>query len=110
MHASTCHQLCLHTHMLRVLLPPHVTPQGSAAARINTSSSSSPPCVLGRSFTHAAHQGPVRCLDAGGPWLVSGGQDDQLHIYDGKVCLCAVCLIGYTGLLQQAAQGTPEWD
>lgn len=30
-------------------------------------------------------QGPVRCLDAAGPWLVSGGQDDQLHIYDVKV-------------------------
>jgi hypothetical protein len=30
-------------------------------------------------------QGPVRCLDAAGPWVVSGGQDDQLHIYDVKV-------------------------
>lgn len=78
------------THMLRTLLPTHVTLQGSAAAPSNNSSNStSTPCVLGRSFTHAAHQGPVRCLDAGGPWLVSGGQDDQLHIYDVKVCLCA---------------------
>ncbi|WIA38971.1 hypothetical protein OEZ86_005123 [Tetradesmus obliquus] len=41
-------------------------------------------CQLQRSFTHAAHQGPVRCLDAAGPWVVSGGQDDQLHIYDAK--------------------------
>jgi hypothetical protein len=33
-------------------------------------------------------QGPVRCLDAAGPWVVSGGQDDQLHIYDVKVRPC----------------------
>lgn len=30
-------------------------------------------------------QGPVRCLDAAGPYVVSGGQDDQLHVYDIKV-------------------------
>jgi hypothetical protein len=34
-------------------------------------------------------QGPVRCLDAAGLWVVSGGQDDQLHIYDVKVRSCA---------------------
>jgi hypothetical protein len=67
----------------------HLTQQASAASP-NGSDSSSGPCVqLARSFTHAAHQGPVRCLDAGGPWLVSGGQDDQLHIYDAKVCQLA---------------------
>jgi hypothetical protein len=27
----------------------------------------------------------VRCLDAAGAFLVSGGNDDQLHIYDVKV-------------------------
>eukprot|EP00775_Hariotina_reticulata_P009400 gene9400-9564_t len=41
-------------------------------------------CVLKRSFTYAAHQGPVRCVAAGGSWVVSGGQDDQLHIYDAQ--------------------------
>jgi hypothetical protein len=30
-------------------------------------------------------QGPVRCVAAGGPWVISGGQDDQLHIYDVQV-------------------------
>lgn len=47
---------------------------------------------LVRSFTHASHQGPVRCVDAAGAFVVSGGQDDQLHLYDVKVggsCLAA---------------------
>lgn len=42
-------------------------------------------CVLLLNTTLLLLQGPVRCLDAAGPWLVSGGQDDQLHIYDVKV-------------------------
>lgn len=87
---------------------PHVTPQGSAAAPSNDNSgSSSTACVqLARSFTHAAHQGPVRCLDAGGPWLVSGGQDDQLHIYDVKVCLCVCCVSVFSvGLFVDRVKG-----
>jgi hypothetical protein len=61
---------------------------GGEGAHANGSSSSARravACELRRAFTHAAHQGPVRCVAAGGPWCVSGGQDDQLHIYDLKV-------------------------
>lgn len=54
-----------------------------------------PPCF----FLPNNHQGPVRCLDAGGPWLVSGGQDDQLHIYDGKVGVGGDCCWGDVVLL-----------
>ncbi|GBF89556.1 p21-activated kinase-interacting protein-like [Raphidocelis subcapitata] len=39
---------------------------------------------LPRAFTHASHQGPVRAVDAAGPFVVTGGSDDQLHIYDAK--------------------------
>lgn len=46
-------------------------------------------------------QGPVRCLDAAGPWVVSGGQDDQLHIYDAKVRHAQPCV----WLLQGAESG-----
>lgn len=39
---------------------------------------------LCRAFTHASHQGPVRAVDAAGGFVVSGGNDDQLHVYDVK--------------------------
>ena len=33
-------------------------------------------------FTAPAHQGPVKCVAAGGTWLVTGGTDDQVHLYE----------------------------
>jgi WD40 repeat protein len=38
--------------------------------------------ALKRAFTHASHQGAVRAVAAAGPYVVSGGSDDQLHLYD----------------------------
>lgn len=41
-------------------------------------------CELKREFTHAAHKGVVKSLDAAGPFLASGGADDLIHLYDLK--------------------------
>ncbi|DBA85051.1 TPA: hypothetical protein ACH3X2_005782 [Trebouxia sp. C0005] len=38
--------------------------------------------VLAKRFAYPGHQGAVKCLTAGGTYVVSGGADDQLHIYD----------------------------
>ncbi|KAL0042118.1 hypothetical protein WJX77_003806 [Trebouxia sp. C0004] len=37
---------------------------------------------LAKRFAYPGHQGAVKCLTAGGTFVVSGGADDQLHIYD----------------------------
>lgn len=42
------------------------------------------PTTLKRIFTHAAHQGAIKALASGGPYLASGGNDDLIHIYDLK--------------------------
>jgi len=67
-----CCFLCSRPRTHHTLQPPARTQAGSGAQ-------------LARTFTHASHQGPVRCVDAAGPYVVSGGQDDQLHLYDIKV-------------------------
>lgn len=41
--------------------------------------------VLAKRFAYPGHQGAVKCLTAGGTYVVSGGADDQLHIYDTEV-------------------------
>lgn len=38
--------------------------------------------LLTKSFAYPGHQGAVKCITAGGKFVVSGGADDQLHIYD----------------------------
>lgn len=38
--------------------------------------------TLTKSFSYPGHQGAVKCIAAGGTFIVSGGADDQLHIYD----------------------------
>ena len=40
---------------------------------------------LAKRFAYPGHQGAVKCLTAGGTFVVSGGADDQLHIYDTQV-------------------------
>ncbi|KAL3162923.1 hypothetical protein ABBQ32_009365 [Trebouxia sp. C0010 RCD-2024] len=37
---------------------------------------------LQKSFSYPGHQGAVKCIASGGTFIVSGGADDQLHIYD----------------------------
>eukprot|EP00803_Ostreobium_quekettii_P002336 evm.model.scf_2735.1 EVM.evm.TU.scf_2735.1 scf_2735:861-9416(-) len=36
---------------------------------------------LKKAFTYAAHQGPVKCVSAAGPYIASGGSDDLIHLY-----------------------------
>ena len=36
---------------------------------------------LKKRFSMPAHQGPVKCVAARGSWIVTGGADDQLHIF-----------------------------
>ena len=40
---------------------------------------------LAKRFAYPGHQGAVKCLTTGGTFVVSGGADDQLHIYDTQV-------------------------
>lgn len=51
-------------------------------SRPDTPSKDAPELV--RTFTHAAHKGVVKSLAAAGPWVVSGGADDLIHLYDMK--------------------------
>jgi len=37
---------------------------------------------LVRAWSAAAHQGPVKCIAAAGKWVVTGGGDDQLHLFE----------------------------
>lgn len=37
--------------------------------------------VLSKHSALPAHQGPVKCVASAGNWIVSGGADDQLHLY-----------------------------
>ena len=54
--------------------------------------------VLTKSFAYPCHQGAVKCIAAGGGYVVSGGADDQLHIYEvqvlhfAPVACCFICL------------------
>ena len=60
--------------------------------------------------THQTKQGPVRCLDAAGAFLVSGGNDDQLHIYDVKVCVgrCVSLLFESAGANHSSLRSTQQ--
>mmetsp|Transcript_25430 Transcript_25430/g.69083 ORF Transcript_25430/g.69083 Transcript_25430/m.69083 type:complete len:423 (-) Transcript_25430:930-2198(-) len=42
------------------------------------------PASLSRCFMYAAHQNAVKCVASKGPFLASGGGDDQIHLYDLK--------------------------
>lgn len=38
--------------------------------------------ALDKAFSYPAHQNVVKCLTAAGRYMVSGGADDQMHLYD----------------------------
>ena len=40
---------------------------------------------LSKGLSYPGHQGAVKCIASGGTYIVSGGADDQLHIYDIEV-------------------------
>lgn len=40
--------------------------------------------ALEKTFTYAAHKNAVKCVAAAGGYLVSGGGDDTIHLYDTK--------------------------
>lgn len=60
--------------------------------------------LLTKSFAYPGHQGAVKCITAGGKFVVSGGADDQLHIYDVQVG-CNVWLGTYVHIVLRHGTG-----
>ncbi|KAL6765140.1 WD40-repeat-containing domain protein [Haematococcus lacustris] len=56
----------------------------ATASHPDTNGSVGAPAALPKHFTFAAHQNGVKCVASGGHFLASGGNDDQIHLYDMK--------------------------
>ncbi|GLC45171.1 hypothetical protein PLESTB_000427800 [Pleodorina starrii] len=50
----------------------------------SASADCSEPQEIVKRYTFAAHKSAVKCLVAAGPYVVSGGADDLIHMYDMK--------------------------
>ena len=62
---------------------------------------------ISKKFAYPGHQGAVKCISTGGNFIVSGGADDQLHIYEIQVTLCYqtwLSIFSPEGVLQCSAR------
>ncbi|EFJ41269.1 hypothetical protein VOLCADRAFT_119771, partial [Volvox carteri f. nagariensis] len=50
----------------------------------SASADCSEPQEIVKRYTFAAHKSAVKCLEAAGPYVASGGADDLIHLYDMK--------------------------